>query len=91
MIPQIPGWLNFIVLCLIYFIPLSLFFKIFGIGWSVTEILLRICLVEFWAGAYLSKYRETRGGGLSFNHMTGLGWLIAGIIFLAMILFIVFA
>ena len=90
MISQLPGWLNFIVLSIVYFIPLSVFFKIVGIENSITMILLRISIVEFFAGAYLSKWREKPGGGLSFNGMTKAGWIIGGILFAGMIIYLIF-
>ncbi|MFH1625609.1 MAG: hypothetical protein ABID54_10730, partial [Pseudomonadota bacterium] len=67
MISTFPGWANFIALGLAYLVPLWLFFKLAGVPDNATTILLRICIVEFFAGAYLSKFRERKGGGLSFD------------------------
>jgi len=72
MISKLPGWLNFVILWVIYC------FFIFGSMWFY-QFMARLLFPYFgmgaffipavaalFAGAYLSKWRERQGGGWRF-------------------------
>ena len=81
MVKWLPGWLNFIFLFVFYSFTLyglSLFIKFmmklyamllaeFGQFALVVAIILLAVFPLFYAGGYLAKWREEKGGGWSFN------------------------
>jgi hypothetical protein len=58
-IEQLPGWLNFILLTAFYFGIFVLLRGLFDMGINNKDLLI-ICM--FYAGGYLSKYRNLGGG-----------------------------
>jgi len=68
-IDRLPGWLNFIVLWLFYFITISVFLLIWRslAGRYPNPFEQALIVSMFYAGGYLSKWREKQGGGWRFN------------------------
>jgi hypothetical protein len=81
MIPLLPGWLNFIVLAGIYLVPVKFIDKLLGLETLGGQV----CVVLFFAGGYLSKYRFK-----TFNGLTNWAWLVAGLVFVGMLAYIIF-
>ena len=64
MIEDIPGWLNFIGLAAFYYGLIALLEVVSGLKICSP---MQVILSEFFAGAYLAKWRQNQGGGWSFN------------------------
>jgi len=68
MIDRLPGWLNFIILWLFYFIVTSgvlLLWRLL-LGRYPEPFEQAMIISMFYAGGYLAKWREKQGGGWSF-------------------------
>ena len=68
MIKRLPGWLNFIVLCLFYLLLTSGVIFLWRIlsGSYPSPYAQNFLVGLFYAGGYLSKWRENQGCGWSF-------------------------
>lgn len=65
MIKQIPGWLNFIVLVILY----TLLAKGLLILWALADRIMNpetVKVLILYAAMYLSKWGLKQGGGLTF-------------------------